>query len=393
MRQKILCIMVLSALILAFTGCSGNKTASPENQTEGPDIKAADNTKAGNDKLNSASETEIDAADLNNAGEGRQDGQQAKPDAPVSEDFLMQIEDVFSITGRGTVATGKVLAGYVSVEAEVELIGLADEPRAVTVSGIEAFRELKDMAKEGDNVGILLNDLEKSDVQRGQVLAAKGSISAHDTFSADIVFSEKQTDAFFSQGKFNALSYFFTTDSNAVFYFGQDRPDENDKMSVRAQILAKLPMKEGTPFNVLRSGTVIASGVVTGVDVDVKAGPGAGNDESAGQSGPNASDTETSDAAKSDPGTSDAVTNNAETSGPDNSVAGDTNADVKLLSYGNQKIQVVKIIREITGLDLKEAKGLVDNAPSVIKENITQKEAEGIKTKLEAVGAAVEITK
>ncbi len=381
MKQKLFYLIVLFALTLAFTGCGGSKTISPENQAASPVAQVEENIQTDDIDAASTGETDIAAVDQNKSEDVQQDDQQGTADNLVSEDFLMQIEDVFSITGRGTVATGKILSGQVSVDAEVELVGLADQPRIVTVGGIEMFRKLLDTAIAGDNVGIVLNDIERNDVQRGQVLAAKGSISAHNTFSADIVFTEKQADAFFSRGSFDGLSYFFTTDSNTVFYFDQALPDENGKLSVTAQMLARLPMKEGTTFRVLRGGTDIASGVVTSVDVEITAEPGIENGsipDSTEQSAAEASDT-----AASNAGITDA----------DNADAGPANFGVKLLSCGDQKIQVIKIIREITGLGLKEAKELADYTPSVIKENITQNEAEDIKSKLEGAGAAVDIIK
>ena len=361
MRQKILCLVVLFALVLAFTGCGGSKTVSPENQAAGSDVKAEDNTGSDNTDTTSTGETDITTADQNESGDVQQNDQQSNADTLVSEDFLMQIEDVFSITGRGTVATGLILSGQVSTGAEVELVGLSDSPKNVVIGGIESFRKMLDTAIAGDNVGIMINEIDKADVQRGQVLAAKGSISAHNTFSADIVFTEKQDDAFFSQGGFNGLSYFFTTDSNTVYYFGQTLPDENGKLSVTAQMLAKLPMNEGTEFRVKRDGKTIASGVVTGVDVEITAVPGFENIS--------IPDSETQSAADDDA----------------------TNCSIKLLNYGTQKVQVIKIIREVTGLDLKEAKALADYTPSIIKENITLEEAQSIKSKLEEAGAAAEI--
>lgn len=374
MRQKILCLIVLFSLVLTLTGCGSNKTVSPENQAAVSDVKAEDNPVAGNTDAASTDETDNAAVDQHEE-DIQQNDQQGNTGALVSEDFLMQIEDVFSITGRGTVVTGVVLSGQVSTDAEVELVGLADEPVTITVGGIEMFRELLDTAVEGDNVGILLNDIQRSDVQRGQVLAAKGSISAHNTFSANIAFIEKQSDVFYSQGSFTALSNFFATDSNTIYYFGQARPDENGIISVKAKMLAKLPMKEGTPFRVLLNGTSIAVGVVTGVDVEITTEPAVEN------------------ADMQDNAIQPAISSPDAGTASDTADQGAAEFSVKLLNYGDQKIQVIKVIREVTGLDLKAAKELADYTPSIIKKDITQKEAESIKAKLEGAGAAVEIIK
>lgn len=273
------------------------------------------------------------------------DEKSALPDVIVSEDFMMGIEDIFSITGRGTVVTGKILSGHVSVGAEVEIVGFADEPQDTTVGGIEIFRELIDTAISGDNVGILLDDIERSDVERGQVLAAKGYISAHNTFSADLTFIDAQPEGFFEDGNITALCYFRTTDSMAQLYFDKEGPDEIGILPTQAKMISKMPMKEGTTFVVRQSGKDIATGTVTAVDIDIN------------------------------------LDTNLDTEG----------AYITLIDPGDNKIKVIQEIRGITGLGLAEAKKLIDETPSIVKKDISLEEAEDIKEKLENLGATVQI--
>jgi ribosomal protein L7/L12 len=364
MRQKILCMIMLFALMLAFTGCGSGKAVSAEDPAAASDVETEGNTGTVNADAEAADETDIAAAGQNGSGDVQQENDQGNTDTLVSEDFLMQIEDVFSLTDRGTVVTGLILSGQVSIGAEVELVGFADSTKNVVIGGIESFTNRLDTAKAGDNVGISLNVIEEADVQRGQVLAAKGFIAAHDTFTAEIIFAGDQDDAFFSQGGFIGQSYFFTTDSNTAYYFGQVLPDENGRLSVTAQTLARLPMKEGTTFRVKQDGKTIASGVVTGVDADITAVPGFENIN---------------------------LPDITAQFGADGIDDGPAIYSVQLLSYGTQKVNVIKVIREITGLDLKAAKELADYTPSIVKDKLTQKEAESIRSKLEEAGASAEI--
>ena len=110
----------------------------------------------------------------------------------MDKDFLMPVEDVFTITGRGTVATGRVERGEIKVGDEVEIIGLADENRKVVVTGVEMFRKLLDQAQAGDNIGALLRGVERKDIERGQVLAKPGSVSAHTNFTAQVYILNKE---------------------------------------------------------------------------------------------------------------------------------------------------------------------------------------------------------
>lgn len=268
----------------------------------------------------------------------------------ISEDFMMQIDDVFSVSGRGTVATGTILSGYVSVGAEVELVGFSSETKLANVQGIEVFRKLLDTAVAGDSVGILLDSLKKADIQRGQVLAAKGYISAHDEFTAKLKFTDTQ---WLSKGEIEGQCYFFTTNTSGTVYCDPSTLDEEGYITARVKTLEKLPMRLGTTFELRQSGTVIASGEVTYLGTEPN--------EEGKNGGDNATDTQGL-------------------------------VKVTLIDPGTQKVNVIKEVREITGLGLKEAKELVDYTPSVIMESVSEEEAETIKSRLESLGAKVEIT-
>ncbi len=342
MKRKILITIIMVTLTLSFVGCKEKN--EPE---KNPKVQL-------NTSLDENESTKENAISEQTDIEGSHaDAVKANHNTAVSEDFLMQIEDTFTITGRGIVAYGKILSGFVSANAEVELVGLADNSRTVKVGTIEILRKLVDTANTGDSAGILLSGLERGEVGKGQFLAAKGSFSSHNTFSAKLKFMEGQTDNLHKSGNMQALCYFYTTDSNSTIYFDDKNKDANGFLTVKAKLLSKLLMKEGTPFEVRRDGVVIASGEVTGVDVDI------------------------------DPVRKTDANSNEQPKGG--------NTVVTLKSSGVQKIQVIKEIRSICKLGLAEAKALVDNVPTIIKENISKEEAELIKSKLEKLGATVEI--
>ena len=136
------------------------------------------------------------------------------PERPVDQPFLMPVEDVFTITGRGTVATGRVERGMVKVGDEVEIVGLAEESRKTTVTGVEMFRKILDQAEAGDNIGALLRGIQRTDIQRGQVLAKPGSITPHTKFTAQVYVltaSEGGRSKPFFSG-YRPQFYFRTTD-------------------------------------------------------------------------------------------------------------------------------------------------------------------------------------
>ena len=137
------------------------------------------------------------------------------PERDVGKPFLMPVEDVFSITGRGTVATGRVERGIVKVGDVVEIVGLTEEPKSTTVTGVEMFRKLLDQAQAGDNIGALLRGVQRTDIERGQVLAKPGSVKPHSKFTAEVYILSKEEGGrhtpFFAN--YRPQFYFRTTDS------------------------------------------------------------------------------------------------------------------------------------------------------------------------------------
>ncbi|MBG81458.1 MAG: elongation factor Tu [Phycisphaerae bacterium] len=190
-----------------------------------------------------------------------------EPEREVDKDFLMSVEDVFSIKGRGTVVTGRIERGLVEVGKEVEIVGLSDEPRKTTVTGVEMFNKILEDAQAGDNVGCLLRGIEKDDVERGQVLAKPGTITPHTKFEAEVYVLTKEEGGrhtpFFSGYK--PQFYFRTTDvTGDLNLVGAEMcmPGDNIKMSVDLHD-KPIAMEEGLRFAVREGGRTVGSGVVT----------------------------------------------------------------------------------------------------------------------------------
>lgn len=356
MKRKIPIIIMITLLLLSITACNRNQAVELESEspttTQGEDISAVESP----DVESPGNETNADVGKDN-------EEQSIASDGNVSDDFLMQVEDVFSITGRGAIATGKVLTGTVWVGAEIELVGFSDEARTVKVESIEKFRQLPDSAKAGDSVGILLEGLKRQDVQRGQVLSSKGYISAHNIFTAKLKFNESISTV---QNVLTAQCYFFTTDTEGQITFDKNGLDDEGYILAGIEVIQKLPMKVGTLFDVRQDGSVIASGEVTALDT--------------GLVEVSALDTVLVNEEKAETKEKDDETSEV-----------DSIVKVMLIDVGNRKADVVKKIREILDYGLKEAKELADYVPSVIKEGITLEEAELIKTELENLGATVRI--
>jgi len=188
------------------------------------------------------------------------------PDRDADKPFLMPIEDVFSITGRGTVATGRVEQGQVSVGDEVELIGLRDTI-TTTVTGVEMFRKMLDYAEAGDNIGALLRGLSRDDVERGQVLATSGSITPHTKFNGEVYVLSKDEGGrhtpFFSN--YRPQFFFRTTDVTGVIDLPEGTemvmPGDNTNMSV--ELIAPIAVSEGTKFTIREGGRTVGAGVVS----------------------------------------------------------------------------------------------------------------------------------
>lgn len=183
----------------------------------------------------------------------------------TDKDFLMPVEDVFSITGRGTVCTGRVERGKVNVNEEVEIIGLRDTQKTI-VTGIEMFRKLLDYGQAGDNVGLLLRGTKKEDVERGQVIAKPGSVKPHKKFQAEVLVLTKEEGGrhtpFFD--KYRPQFYFRTTDVTGTVNLpeGVEMVNPGDNVTVTAELIYPIAMEEGLRFAIREGGRTIGAGVV-----------------------------------------------------------------------------------------------------------------------------------
>ncbi len=189
------------------------------------------------------------------------------PDRKADLPFLMPVEDVFSITGRGTVATGRVERGTVKMSDEVEIIGLTEERKKTVVTGIEMFRKLLDSAEAGDNIGVLLRGIQKNEIERGQVLCKPGSINPHTKFVGQVyVLTEKEggrQKPFFPG--YRPQFYFRTTDVTGVISLPADvemcRPGDNVDMTV--ELITPIAIEKGLRFAIREGGRTVGSGVVS----------------------------------------------------------------------------------------------------------------------------------
>jgi elongation factor Tu len=184
----------------------------------------------------------------------------------VDKPFLMSVEDVFSITGRGTVATGRVEAGRIKVQEEVERVGLGENKKFI-VTGVEMFRKLLDDAQAGDNVGLLLRGAEKADIQRGQVLCKPGTITPHTKFKAEIYVLSKDEGGrhtpFFAG--YRPQFYFRTTDvtGQTELPAGVEMVMPGDNVSITAELIAPIAMAKDLRFAIREGGRTVGAGVVT----------------------------------------------------------------------------------------------------------------------------------
>ena len=183
--------------------------------------------------------------------------------------FLMPVEDVFSITGRGTVATGRVERGTLNLNDEVEITGLTDEPRKVVVTGIEMFRKLLDSAEAGDNIGALLRGVQKNEIERGQVLAKPGSIHPHTKFKGEVYVLKKEEGGrhkpFFSN--YRPQFYFRTTDVTGVIQLpaGVEMCMPGDNVTMEVELITPIAIEEGLRFAIREGGRTVGSGVVSSI--------------------------------------------------------------------------------------------------------------------------------
>ena len=191
------------------------------------------------------------------------------PERDIDKPFLMPVEDVFSITGRGTVATGRVERGVLKVQDKIQIVGLSDEPRDVVCTGVEMFRKLLDQAQAGDNIGALLRGVQRDEIQRGQVLAKPGSITPHTKFNAEVYVLTKEEGGrhtpFFNG--YRPQFYFRTTDITGQIDLEEGvemcMPGDNSRFIV--ELIHPIAIEEGLRFAIREGGRTVGSGVVTGI--------------------------------------------------------------------------------------------------------------------------------
>ena len=191
------------------------------------------------------------------------------PERDTDKPFLMPVEDVFSITGRGTVATGRVEAGVIKVQDEVEIVGLTEEIRKVVVTGVEMFRKLLDQAEAGDNIGVLLRGVQRTDIERGQVLAKPGSITPHTKFKAQVYVLSKEEGGrhtpFFNN--YRPQFYFRTTDVTGVINLpeGTEMCMPGDNVEMTIELITPVAMDQGLRFSIREGGRTVGAGSVVEV--------------------------------------------------------------------------------------------------------------------------------
>ncbi len=191
------------------------------------------------------------------------------PERDTDKPFLMPVEDVFSITGRGTVATGRVERGVLHVSDEVEIVGIVDEARKVVVTGVEMFRKLLDEAQAGDNIGALLRGVQRTEIQRGQVLAKPGSVTCHTKFTAQVYVLTKDEGGrhtpFFNN--YRPQFYFRTTDVTGVITLpeGTEMCMPGDNVEMTIELIHPVAMEQGLTFAIREGGRTVGSGRVAAI--------------------------------------------------------------------------------------------------------------------------------
>ncbi len=192
------------------------------------------------------------------------------PERDTDKPFMMPVEDVFSITGRGTVATGRVERGQVRVGDEVEIVGIAEDTAKTTVTGVEMFRKLLDYAEAGDNIGALLRGVAREDIQRGQVLSKPGTITPHTKFSAEVYVLSKEEGGrhtpFFTN--YRPQFYFRTTDVTGVVELpeGTEMVMPGDNVAMEVELIHPIAIENGTKFSIREGGRTVGAGVVSAIN-------------------------------------------------------------------------------------------------------------------------------
>ncbi|MEX2459976.1 MAG: elongation factor Tu [Paenibacillaceae bacterium] len=191
------------------------------------------------------------------------------PERDTDKPFLMPVEDVFSITGRGTVATGRVERGKIKIGEEIEIVGIHEETKKSIVTGVEMFRKLLDSAQAGDNIGALLRGIDRKDIERGQVLAKPGSVKPHTNFTAQIYVLTKEEGGrhkpFFSG--YRPQFYFRTTDVTGVITLpeGTEMVMPGDNITVTVELINPIAIEEGTRFAIREGGRTVGAGAVASI--------------------------------------------------------------------------------------------------------------------------------
>ena len=189
------------------------------------------------------------------------------PKRDIEKPFLMPVEDVFSITGRGTVATGRVEAGVLKVQDEIELVGIAEKTRKVVCTGVEMFKKLLDQAQAGDNIGALLRGIQREEIERGQVLAAPGSIHPYKKFSAEVYVLKKEEGGrhtpFFTN--YRPQFFFRTTDVTGVVSLpdGVEMCMPGDNVQMEIELINPIAMEKGLRFSIREGGRTVGAGTVS----------------------------------------------------------------------------------------------------------------------------------
>ena len=189
------------------------------------------------------------------------------PKRDVDKDFLMPVEDVFSITGRGTVATGRIETGVINSGEEVDIIGMGDEKLSSTVTGVEMFRKILDRGEAGDNVGLLLRGIEKSDISRGMVIAKPGSITPHKEVKAEVYVLKKEEGGRHTpfHNKYRPQFYLRTTDVTGEIYLeeGREMVMPGDNVTITVKLIVPVAVNVGLRFAIREGGRTVGAGQIT----------------------------------------------------------------------------------------------------------------------------------
>jgi elongation factor Tu len=189
------------------------------------------------------------------------------PEREVDKDFLMPVEDVFSITGRGTVATGRIETGVINTGDPVEILGMGEEKMTSTITGVEMFRKILDRGEAGDNVGLLLRGIEKTDIGRGMVIAKPGSITPHTEFKAEVYILKKEEGGRHTpfHNKYRPQFYIRTTDVTGEIFLpeGQEMVMPGDNLTITVKLIVPVAMNVGLRFAIREGGRTVGAGQIT----------------------------------------------------------------------------------------------------------------------------------